>query len=82
MQPDTCRFDFLLFMLLHLNYSVNRGSYLSAPVLLNLLSELVKRDKMCGLSSKLSPFHNTFNKLNHILARILDSIHHMAVKLL
>ena len=30
--------------------AVNRGSYMSAHVLLNLLNELGKRDKMRGLS--------------------------------
>ena len=29
--------------------TVNRGSYISANVLLNSLNELVKRDKMLGL---------------------------------
>ena len=30
-------------------YSIHRGSFISAPVLLNLLNELGKRDKMRGL---------------------------------
>ena len=34
----------------------HRGSYMSAHVLLNLLNELGKRDKMRGLSSILSLF--------------------------
>ena len=34
----------------------NRGSYMSAHVLLNLLNELGKRDKMRGLPSILSLF--------------------------
>ena len=41
-----------------------RGSYMSAHVLLNLLKELGKRDKMRGLSSILSLFRNEFNKSN------------------
>ena len=35
---------------------INRGSYMSAHVLLNLLNELGKRDKMRGLPSSLSLF--------------------------
>ena len=42
-----------------------RKSYMSAPVLLNLLKELGKRDKMRGLPSILSLFLNEFNKFNH-----------------
>ena len=34
--------------------SMNRGSYMSAHVLLNLLNEFEKRDKMRGVSSILS----------------------------
>ena len=37
---------------------------MSANVLLNLLNELGKRDKMLGLPSILSPFSNKFNKFN------------------
>ena len=46
-------------------------------VILNLLNELRKRDKMRGLSSILSPFRNEFNKFNTTGARMLDSINHM-----
>ena len=42
---------------------INRGSYMSAHVLLNLLYELGKRDKMRGLPSILSLFRNEFNKI-------------------
>ena len=42
---------------------VNRGSYMSAHVLLNLLNKLGKRDKMRGLPSILSLFRNEFNKI-------------------
>ena len=52
--------------------SLYRGSYMSVHVLLNLLNELGKRDKMRGLSSK---FNNT-------KARMLDSIYHMTLRLL
>ena len=50
---------------------------MSAHVLLNLLNELGKRDKMRGLPSILSPFRNEFNKFNNTRARMLDSIYHM-----
>ena len=50
---------------------------MSAHVLLNLLNELGKRDKMRGLPSILSLFRNEFNKLNNTRARMLDSIYHM-----
>ena len=43
---------------------------MSAHVLLNLLNELGKRDKMRG-------FRNEFNKFNNTRARMLDSIYHM-----
>ena len=49
-------------------------SYVSAPVLLNLLNELGKRDK--------THFHNEFNKFNNTGARMLDSVYHMTLKLL
>ena len=50
---------------------------MSAHVLLNLLNELGKRDKMRGLPSILSLFCKEFNKFNNTRARMLDSIHHM-----
>ena len=55
---------------------------MSAHVLLNLLKELGKRDKMLGLSSILSLFSNEFNKFNNTRAQILDSIYHMTLRLL
>ena len=55
---------------------------MSALVLLNLLNELTKRDKMRGLLSILSLFCNEFNKLNTTRARILDSIYHLILRLL
>ena len=58
-------------------YKGHRGSYMSAPVLLDLLNELGKRDKMQGLPSILSLFCNEFNKFNNTRARMLDSIYHM-----
>ena len=50
---------------------------MSAHVLLNLLNELGKRDKMRGLPSILSLFRNEFNKFNNTRARMLDFIYHM-----
>ena len=55
---------------------------MSAYVLLNLLNELRKRDKMRGLPSILSFFRNEFNKFNNTSARMLDSIYHMTLRLL
>ena len=43
-------------------------SYMSAHVLLNLLDELGKSDKMRGLQSILSLFHNELNKFNNTRA--------------
>ena len=54
---------------------------MSAHVLLNLINELGKRDKMGGLPI-LSLFRNEFNKFNKTRARMLDSIYHMTVKVL
>ena len=45
-------------------HTIYRGSYMSAHVLLNLLNELGKRDKMRGLPSILFLFRNEFNKFN------------------
>ena len=50
---------------------------MSAHVLLNLLNELGKRDKMRGLPSILFLFRNEFNKFNNTRAGMLDSIYHM-----
>ena len=55
---------------------------MSAHVLLNLLNKLRKRDKMQGLLRVLSLFGNEFNKFNNTGARMLDSIYHMALKLI
>ena len=55
---------------------------MSAHDLLNLLSELGKRDKMRGLTSISSLFRNEFNKFNNTGARMLDSIYQMTLKLL
>ena len=55
---------------------------MSAHVLLNLLRQLVKRDKMRGLPSILFLFLNKFNKFNNTRARMLDSFYHMTLRLL
>ena len=57
---------------------------MKAHVLLNLINELRKRDKMRGFPSKpqlLSLFLNSFNKFNNTGAPMLDSIYHMTLKL-
>ena len=53
---------------------------MSAHVLLNLLNELGKRDKMRGFPNISSLFHNLFNKFNKTKAQILDSIYHMTLR--
>ena len=64
------------------NTVIYRGSYMIAHVLLNLLNELGKRDKMRGLPSILSLFRNEFNKFKNTRARMLDFIYHMTLRLL
>ena len=53
-----------------------------AHILLILLHELGKRDKMRGLPSIFSRFRNEFNKFNNTRARMLDSIYHMTLRIL
>ena len=55
---------------------------MSVYVLLKLLNELGKRDKMRGLLSILSLFRNKFNKFNNTREGMLDSIYHMALRIL
>ena len=87
--------DFYILPYFNNTYSkhkIYRGSYISAHVLLNLLNELGKRDKMRGLPSILSKmrglpsilslFRNEFNKFNNTRARMLDSIYHMTLRYL
>ena len=50
---------------------------MSVHVLLILLNEFGKSDKMRGLPSILSHFRNEFNKFNNTRSRMLDSIYHM-----
>ena len=54
------QFQFVLIKL-----SLHKESYMSAHVLLNLLNELGKSDKMRGLPSILSLFRNKFNNFNN-----------------
>ena len=54
---------------------------MSAHVLLNLLNKLGKKDKIPGLQSILSLFGNKF-KFNNTEAQMIDSFHHMTLKLL
>ena len=64
-----CLFQFTYCVLYSIpNLPINRGSYMSAHVLLNLLNELGKRNKMRGLSSILTLFRNEFNKFNNTRA--------------
>ena len=55
---------------------------MSVHVLLNLLIKLGKSDKMGGLPTILSLFRNESNKFNNTGAQMLDSIYHMALKLI
>ena len=64
---------------------------MSAHVLLNLLNELGKRDKMRGLGKRdkmrglsiiISLFRNEFNKFNKTRARMIDSIYHMTLRII
>ena len=55
---------------------------MSGHVLLNLLDELRKSDKMRGLPSNLLLFCNDFNKFNKTGARMKFSIYHMTIKLI
>ena len=50
---------------------------MSAHVLLNLLKELGKSDKLRDLLNILSLFGNEFNKFNNTRAGMLDSIYHL-----
>ena len=43
-------------------FTLHRGSYRRAHVLLNLLNESGKKDKMLGFPSVLSFFRNKFNR--------------------
>ena len=51
-------------------------------VLLDLLNELIKIDRILGLLSILSHFRFEFHKFNNTGVRILDSVYHMTLRLL
>ena len=70
---------FYILSILHA-HGIYRGSNMSAHVLLNLLNELGKRDKMRVVPSILSLFRNEFNKFNNTRARMLDCIYHMTLR--
>ena len=55
---------------------------MSAHVLLDLLNDFGKSDKMRGMSSILLFFRNEFNKFNKTGGRMLDFIYHMTLKLI
>ena len=50
---------------------------MSAHILLNLINEFIKSDKMRGLLSILSLFYSELNKFKITKARMLDSIYRM-----
>ena len=54
---------------------------MTSHVLLNLLNDLRKRDKIQGLLNILSLFCNEFNEFEDKRAGMLDSIYHMILKL-
>ena len=55
---------------------------MSAHVLLNILNEYGKRDRMRGVPSILSLFRNEFNKYNNTRARKLDSTYRITLRLI
>ena len=60
LSPNLCFVSFYTLI-----YKLNRGSNMCVHVLLNLLNELRKRDKMRCLSSIFFLFCNQFNKFNN-----------------
>ena len=79
---EVYRYDRMSLFFIGKSHVINRESYMSAHVLLSLLNELRKSDKMRGLLSILPLFRNEFNKFNNTVARMLDSIYHMTLRLL
>ena len=63
-----------LLTMLCLLYARDRGSDMSDHVLLNLLNQLGKSDKIPGLPSILSLFRKKFNKFNNTGSQMLDSV--------
>ena len=72
---QTLKTDFLIFR------PVCIEDLTSVHVLLILLNDLRKTDKMLGLPSILSLFCNKFNKFNNTGSRTLDSIYCMKLRL-
>ena len=64
----------------HRFYEINWGYYMHAHVLLKLLNELRKSDKMWGLPSILSLFRNKFHKFNNTGTWMFDSISSYNIK--
>ena len=54
---------------------------MSAHVILNLLNELRKRDKLRVLSRIYLSFCNELNNFNNTGERMIDSIYHVTLKL-
>ena len=79
-EPDIINYVTFRWITCGLQHS-NLRSYLSAHVLMNLLNELRRRDKMEGLPSILSLFCNEFDKFNNTSARMSDFIYHMTLRL-
>ena len=55
---------------------------MSVHVLLNLLNELGRRDKIRGVPSIVSLFSNELDKFNNTRARMLNYIYHMTLRIL
>ena len=64
------------------HHPLNRGSYMSAHLLLNLLNKLGKEIKCEACTAFFLLFRNEFNKFNNTRAQMLDSIYNMALRLL
>ena len=79
-QSDTRTFLIFLMIITIVARSINKGSYMSAHVLLNLLNELEKKIRCDALQSILLVFPNESNKFNNTGARMQDSIYHMTLK--
>ena len=65
---------------IHMTYLFDRGSYMSAHVILNLLNELGEKIRCEALPSILSVFPNELNKFNNTRAWMQDSVYHMTLK--
>ena len=59
--------------------NINRGSYMNAHVLLNLLNELGETIRCEAMPSILSVFSNGFNRFNNAGTRMQDYIYHMTL---